>query len=568
MVKCHREKCVKHGSFNFPGEKKVLYCGNHSLPGMIDVYHSFCKHIGCKIQPTYNKPTEKIGIYCREHKLKGMIDVKSRHCIYENCRKQSSYNKIGEKMGLYCNDHKLDGMVDVKHKKCCYDGCQRRPNFNKVGESIGLYCSKHKLDGMICVTVKKCKYTGCTIMPTYNFSGTTKGIYCKEHKLDGMIDVRNRNKLCKYRGCKTRASFNIIGETKGIYCQKHKSDEMIIVTVKLCQYNGCTILPTFNNIGEKKGLYCAKHALKDMIAVTHIKCQHIDCYKRAYFGLVGYGPILCPKHKNDVKHTVFEPNKKCNECDDYAVCGNKYRIHCEKHKEDNELNLIERPCKKCGFDNLLDKDDTCRLCNPQSFQKYRLAKQNLVKSILENNLDDNLKFLESCDKIIDYGLCGKERPDFLFDCKDHYVVLECDENQHKERLCECEFSRMINVSQSLGMHTIFIRYNPDEFINKNGKLINPSLTIRKELLIKMMNYQISRQDFQFLEAIYMFYDGCDETYISSKVLLEDENYVYKHMSDDISKNIKQHVITINKLDDIYNKFAGSFNETIRKVKKI
>jgi len=178
--------------------------------------------------------------------------------------------------------------------------------------------------------------------------------------------------------------------------------------------------------------------------------------------------------------------------------------------------------------------------------------------MLVNNLGENLKLLESYDIIIDHGLCGKERPDFLFDCKNQYVVLECDENQHKERLCECEFARMINISQSLGMHTIFIRYNPDEFINKNGKLVDPSLTLRKELLLKMLNYQFARKDFHFLEVIYMFYDGCDETYISSKVLLEDENYKYECLSKMITESIKRDKIIINKLNNTYDEFMDSF----------
>lgn len=63
----------------------------------------------------------------------------------------------------------------------------------------------------------------------------------------------------------------------------------------------------------------------------------------------------------------------------------------------------------------------------------------------------------------DQGTYGRERPDFVFDAVTHMIVVEIDEDQHKYYPCECEQIRMINISQSLGMPTIFIRYNPDKY---------------------------------------------------------------------------------------------------------
>jgi hypothetical protein len=42
------------------------------------------------------------------------------------------------------------------------------------------------------------------------------------------------------------------------------------------------------------------------------------------------------------------------------------------------------------------------------------------------------------------------------------VILEVDEEQHLGRPCECEQTRMINVSQNLAApRTLWIRYNPE-----------------------------------------------------------------------------------------------------------
>ena len=218
------------------------------------------------------------------------------------------------------------------------------------------------------------------------------------------------------------------------------------------------------------------------------------------------------------------------------------------------MNLIERKCKLCGLEGILDRNDRCRTCDPNTFQQVRLAKQNMVKSMIEIGLCEYLKYLISYDRIIDTGVCGKERPDFLFDCNDHNVILECDENQHKERLCECEFSRMINISQSLGMNTIFIRYNPDEFINDKGEIMTITLAERKELLIKLLKQQIDREEYHYLEVIYVYYEGCDETYIKTKILLEDEQYKYKYME----KVIEDEVYHDKKLNEMLNKKYKDF----------
>jgi hypothetical protein len=43
----------------------------------------------------------------------------------------------------------------------------------------------------------------------------------------------------------------------------------------------------------------------------------------------------------------------------------------------------------------------------------------------------------------------------------HFVVLEYDEENHKSYDKDCENACMVNIQQSLGTYTIFIRYTPD-----------------------------------------------------------------------------------------------------------
>ncbi|KAI9101298.1 hypothetical protein DFS34DRAFT_648176 [Phlyctochytrium arcticum] len=45
------------------------------------------------------------------------------------------------------------------------------------------------------------------------------------------------------------------------------------------------------------------------------------------------------------------------------------------------------------------------------------------------------------------------------------LVVEVDEDQHSSSACECEPTRMVNISQSFGMATVFLGWNPGEYRN-------------------------------------------------------------------------------------------------------
>ena len=66
------------------------------------------------------------------------------------------------------------------------------------------------------------------------------------------------------------------------------------------------------------------------------------------------------------------------------------------------------------------------------------------------------------------------RPDFVFDYNTHKFVVKVDEHQHNNYNCQCEQVRMAQITQSIGIPTIFIRYNPYKYKDKykvNGKTI-------------------------------------------------------------------------------------------------
>ena len=318
-------------------------------------------------------------------------------------------------------------------------------------------------------------------------------------------------------GCKKRPTFNTEGETKGRFCSKHAEPGMVNVKDKTCEHVGCKTIPTFNTEGETTCRFCSKHAEPGMVNVRLKTCEHVGCKKRPTFGFPGQDKLRCKSHIEP--GMISNPKRKCvhDKCKEPAMYGIVTPQYCGDHKHDKDINWVEKTCVSCGLTCILNKENKCQYCDPDMFNKTRLAKQNQVKRYLDANEFEYI----SCDQIVEQGECFKYRPDFLIDCNTHFVVLEIDEHQHKDRADECETVRMINIFQSLGMPTKFIRYNPDKYrVNKERK--NPSFRTRMNILKKHLQFAIKDDVDDTITVKYLFFDEKEEETMFKKV--DYENY--------------------------------------------
>ena len=214
-----------------------------------------------------------------------------------------------------------------------------------------------------------------------------------------------------------------------------------------------------------------------MIDVKTKHCEEAGCTTCANYGLPAKEPNTCAQHKKI--GMIVNPRKICA----YSACKNtstheyKFKRFCETHAPPDATNLAISICSNCGLPDVLTQDK-CTSCDPATITHITHEKELRVKAILDAT---NLKYI-SHDRIIDGGACEKYRPDFVFDATTHMVVLEVDENQHKSYACLCEQQRMVNISQALGMPTLFIRYNPDGFTNMANNPVNFSEVARSKLL--------------------------------------------------------------------------------------
>jgi hypothetical protein len=299
-----------------------------------------------------------------------------------------------------------------------------------------------------------------------------------------MIDVKH--KTCIHEGCHTRPTYDEPGGS-GISCKKHKGSTMIDISHKICEYEDCTIRASFGLPGTKHLTYCSKHKEPNMINNSTKTCLIDECKTTAHYGRPGHPRSHCAKHREP--GMIRRPNGKCKQpsCTEKAIYGgtNFTPIHCESHKEEDELNLVERICIKCGLTMILDKTECCEFCNPESFKRIALAKQNAMLEYLDSRKD--LPKPLSTDTIIDNGTCGKERPDRIYDLEDKIIIVECDEDQHRYRPCECEQTRMVNIGQSFGgLLVLFLRWNPDDYSPENPRKQPEPLTKRNKLLADLI----------------------------------------------------------------------------------
>lgn len=107
-------------------------------------------------------------------------------------------------------------------------------------------------------------------------------------------------------------------------------------------------------------------------------------------------------------------------------------------------------------------------------------------------------------------MCGKEskhRPDFVYDCKTHVVIVEVDEHQHKSNCSKGEINRMRNIYFAYeGIPVVFVRYNPDSFVYR-GKKVEISQQKREDILLRWVEKAMNISVEVCLSVIYLFYDG-------------------------------------------------------------
>jgi hypothetical protein len=484
---CIALDCTKRSSFNYQNGQIPLFCLDHKELHMVNVNSMKCSTCGNKNARFNTKEGYPKPAFCIDHRTDDMVDCLEKLCNPPLCWKQGTFAFHRFDKNFVCKEHQEKGMKDVKNltRMCEFMGCEKQSNYNFVNEKRAIRCKEHKELGMVDMYHDRCLEEGCFSRSVYNYEHESKGLYCVKHKKDGMIDVMSIH--CQNKSCKKQACFNLPGNTKAVFCDQHKMEGMVDVKNRNCKYEGgCGGQSSYGFIGEK-ACRCRVHSEKGMIKYPNRRCDESSCKNSAQYGFEGCFPVYCEIH----------------------------------HDSNQHVNLVEQVCNSCGLMNIL-RDGLCLFCNPASKREI-LKKQNDVRDWLYANGYHVI----SCDKRIDGGACGKERPDFVLETDSgFFVVIEIDEFQHFSYISECENTRMINISQSLGGPTMFIRFNPDNYtVGKSKQHVR--LADRYKVLKKWLDTCVgtsveSIKEIGFCSQVKLFYNEFNEKNCEWETLLAFE----------------------------------------------
>ena len=420
----------------------------------------------------FNDKEHKTCLPCAESRKKNRKD------ICELCQTRASFNFEGEIKGIRCSKHKEIGMIDVKHPKCII--CKKTlPTFGYEEDNNATHCKKCSLPSMTDLKHPKCILCKIT-QPHYGYEIDKKKTHCAKCCLPTMIELSN---------------------SKCIKCKKTQ--------------------PHYGYQGDK-ATHCKKCSSPTMIDLKNPKCT--ICDTRASYGLPLNRPSRCSSHK---EHGMIQnPRKKCSNigCTNYSMYGLTTPIHCEEHKNSNDIILVERTCKKCGKIDIVNHEGICMnfcLLETEGLKQYQ-KRQKLKEERIVNLLTKQFGKPDVQNKIIDSD-CGKERPDIVYDCKTHVLVIEVDERQHKGYECkrntQGEIERMINIYMALGYEKVFfIRYNPDSY-KVNDKVVKTPNSVREDVLVKWISKLMRKHDLPNLGVMYLYYDeyvSTDQDYYEIK----------------------------------------------------
>jgi ribosomal protein S24E len=501
---------------------------------MTDKIDIFCIKDDCKMVAFYNYPNKEIAEYCEQHYEIGMADFRDRKCRYintnnEQCHKYASYGIIGSKTRLFCKEcskkqeyFEKDIIDDIAHKKCSI--CNKiRPSYGNSITRKPIYCYEcyNKLDEELKKDIEQIVSKKCVIcdkiQPSYGLINTKKPTHCYNCynnltliEKNNMEDIINKNKKCIVCNTK-RPSYGKIESKQATHCagcynklkihDKNIMEELASRKCIICKYTQ----PSYGKIGTTQRIYCRgcynnlsvedKGQFED---VAHIKC--IMCNKiRPSYGLVGtiYATHcsncydgLDDKTKKAIEQIV---SKKCIGCNkkqpSYGLIGTKRATHCypcynglDDITKDVMEQVVSKKCISPMCETIISNKKYKGYCfrcfihtfpDEQNSRNYKTKEKTVVDYITETFKD--YKILN--DKVISGG-CSRRRPDILIDVETHCIIIEIDEDAHINYTCENK--RMMEISQDLGHpNIVFIRFNPDAYINNEGKKVKSCWKVNK-----------------------------------------------------------------------------------------
>ena len=214
-------------------------------------------------------------------------------------------------------------------------------------------------------------------------------------------------------------------------------------------------------------------------------------------------PSRSKKYYENHKEELLEKMKKYKPTPEQIKEKNKKAYLKRKEKFTCEHNKIIQLCRICDGSDLCISglcdtmknpkyDNYCLRCFIHLFpdkpntRNYKTKEKSVVEFI--TNIFNDFSWVS--DKKV-YDGCSKRRPDLFLDLGFQIIIIEIDENQHANYDCSCENKRIMEISQDVGHRPIvFIRFNPDEYVNENNEIVKSCWKVNNKEIIQIQKNQI------------------------------------------------------------------------------
>jgi hypothetical protein len=295
---------------------------------------------------------------------------------------------------------------------------------------------------------------------------------------------------CCVEDCQYYAIY--LGTLQPLYCDMHYPNEGPKVMfagykLRICIEEDCDRRAVFNYENGMNQIFCQTHMQPNMINVASVKCIECQTNTARYNFKIDWPKVkyckVCRDKKTDKEDIVDCCEKLCNppDCWRQAIFGytraNKKEWKCKDHKKDDMVDVKNEKCKTplCITSVSTKYKGYCLFCFIHMFPNEQVTRNYKTKEIYVR--DFILKYFPQSkyswliDSKISDG-CSKRRPDLLLDLGYQILIVEIDENQHLGYDCLCENKRIMEISRDLSHRpVIFIRFNPDDYININGEQV-------------------------------------------------------------------------------------------------
>ena len=308
------------------------------------------------------------------------------------------------------------------------------------------HCAAHgKPLGLVDVVSKRCAIDGCDKFAKFGDPETGKATHCATHgKPLGLVDVAH--KRCAIDGCNKHPNFGDPETGKATHCSAHgKPLGLVDVMNKRCAIDGC---PNFGDPETGKATHCAAHGKPlGLVDAVNKRCAIDGCNKHPKFGDPKTGMATHCCHHGTPLGYVDVLNPRC------------LSEHC------SIINVspgYDGYCTDC-FRRVFPTD--ARTANIRAKTRELTVRDALV-AWYGDAFIHNTTMHFGCD-------CAHRRSiDFRYLVGNTMIAVEVDEGQHKSRDSEDETIRYDDLFMAgHGGKWIYIRFNPDSYVDANGNRI-------------------------------------------------------------------------------------------------